>query len=720
MKKMSDASSPLPSVFCTDGKIVCLQSDVILQKAAKKIQDFLEEAYSLKLPIIKLHQARHAKRILLGTRNNLSEIRKLCDASTVKTLNPTALPSATDAYRVTQIGDDLWVLGSNERSVLYAAYRLADWLRGDREGQTRPDLFEQAYFNERWMNPTIHGRCDKEANFDYLSRLGVNATYLRGRYDVYCAKTNQGLRSCATAKKHLPVLSRLQPPHGESRRMMEAANRLAEAYGMETIVFTDEPKVFSPTKPEEAEIISRLNPNMLGYPAHKGYRTDGRLALSVFHPEVANHYRELLGDLLRRFPKLKYLYVYNQDVNADNCWPPTDPQGRGLYPKGYAKYPFAAHARLVQILQEQGRKLNKSFRVATGTWHWFFDPNASTQMIKHLPSEAVLCCLNANDDRAAIVEPRREIRHILKEARKRPDVKLIADDDFNGTSDDLLTTMTAGFPIPFRTYKKMRRWAMEGAVGITQHHTGGPAPVVNSLNDWAWRYFSWHPMVSPERAERKIEEWLNLQLGNRRAAMHMLNACQYIDAALDLDEKTSRPYLARLTHGLENTIVPLTPKGMPKIARHALSTQVYDNGAWHASLTKEIELLQKALHAAEAAERTSPTNRDPFHHWGTKIRLSCRNSARIQRESIEIVLRIKISTLHFVQTATASHASVLRKAIAEEKVNTRKLLAVLDRHRHWDSENYYGWLIEALRKKLKVMNAGRGRFKALSGAVWQY
>jgi hypothetical protein len=503
-------------------------------------------------------------------------------------------------------------------------------------------------------------------------------------------------------------MSRNQPVHMASLRMMLGSHRLATEHGMDSIVFVDEPKVLFPDRPADARIIGSLDADMLGYPAHEGHRQQGRFALSVFHPRVELHYRELVRDLMGRFPGLRYLYVYNQDDSSDNCWPPSDRLGRRFYPKGYDKYPYAAHARLVRILQGEGRKHNPLFRVVTGTWHWFHNPEYVDRMTGQLPPDSVLACLNCNDDRIAVVDPRPEIPRILRNVRARGKLKLVADDDFNGTSDDLLTTITAGFPTPFRTYRKMRRWARESARGVSQHHTGGPSFLANGINDIAWRYFSWHPLVSEKTANRKIEEWMLGQLGDATAARAMMAACRKIDRALDLDERTKRPYLGRMTHGTEVSTLPLRRDNMPVIVRQSVKFGIYENSAWHASLAAEVSLLKDALAAAARAERLAPAGRRPFHLAWKGTAANCKSYARQMRETIEIVMRLKTSMLHFALFSVTQKAGRLNRIVREERANTRRLVAVLKRHRRWDLDGYYDRLRTSLEAKLAGMPRAYG------------
>ena len=650
--------------------------------------------------------------VIIGTTKDLSQSSDKSIKIIFKQLKTHSIPVLRDAYHITEINNAIIISASNERSLFYALFAFEDWIKNREIDNSELDIFEESHFEGRWMNPTQQGHPDEKENIEYLLRIGVNTTYLRGRYDIINGAHGnyridlQTLRSSVSDKLKLPIFSKYHKPDPANVKAVTNTYNLAVSHGMETVHFVDEPQTISATTDSGKAIIKSLSTDMIGYPALSSHRSKGNVALCLFHPKIESHYRELAKNLLKKFPKLGNLYVYNQDDGSDNCWPLSDPYGKNFYPEGYSKYPYAAHIQIVKILQDEGKKINPAFKVITGTWHWFWEKEATAKMISGLPKGAGLCCLNTNDDRIAVVEPMPQIHNVLKLLKKRKDLVFIADDDFNATSDDLMMAMTAGYPTMFRTYKKMNKWAKEGATEITQHHTGGPSLLMTSLNDLAWRYFSWHPLVEEKEASAKIWEILMLQLRNKKASTLFLKATRLIDKALDLDEQSPRPYNARIVHGLYTMKIPLLPENLPKLISLAKENEYYRSIKWHKTLAKEIMILEKALGLARKGEAQAPVDQQPFNlFWNGKTpsKITCRTYAMYHCNSIEIIYRMKICLMNFISAILSSDRKSLIGIIKLERDNLSKLIHVLESHKKWDAPDYNDNLIKDFKKKLAAM-----------------
>jgi hypothetical protein len=623
---------------------------------------------------------------------------------------------SVDEYLITQDKNVILIGASNERSVFYGFFALEEWLK--KNGfVTVPSITieESAYFTERWMNPTQHGNCYDKSNFEYIARLGVTTTYLRARYDAlngkypnYGFNASQGLRQCVKAVKNLQILSDLQPPDRKNVEAIDKTYDQALLYGIEPLLFVDEPQIISPlrTSGNSARVSNLFADGIAGFPALESLRAKGCLALTLFDKRVENHYRELLSVLLKSYPRINRLYVYNQDEGSDNCWPPADPKGSNHYPNGYSGYPYAAHLKLIDILQDEGIKHNSQFKVITGTWHWFWHKESTEKMIQNLPSGSVLCCLNTNDDRIAVVKPLPQIEYVLEKFKTRKDLQLIADDDFNATSDDLMMALTSCYPSMMRTYKKMNEWAKRGANGITQHHTGGPSLLFTSLNDLAWRYFSWHPIVPVKKAKEKIGELILLQLGNKKAADLFYSASILVDKAYDIDEKNPRPYNARLRHSITHIVMPLTQANLPNLLLIAKQNGISDSKQWHSSLSNETKIMQNALSLAREAVKNTSTGKRPFYqYWNGEMpsAITCKTYAKFHADSIEIVYRLKTSMLNYINFIKSFSDKEQQRIKKDEIQNTTRLLTLMKEMSIWDLSNYNDGLSRAFKEKKDIM-----------------
>jgi len=614
-----------------------------------------------------------------------------------------------DAFWLTGSGQRIVVRGSNGRSVLYGVHRLIDWFRGDRKSDDL-EVEERAHFRERWMAPTIHGRSDDPANFEYLTRLGVNTSYLRGRRDAFIEVKH--FTHYVRDDRHLPQISQVCPPDDALRAVAQRACQLAQQHGLEVAMFQDEPTAIAGpgSKSDETKdalptnLLKTFPADMLGAAYCHRYRSDGWKALSVFHPKVEAHYRELLSRVLAQFPGLHTLYLYNEDAGSANIWPPTEPNP-AIYPRGYDGYPDAAHLHLIKLLQDEGSARRSDFRVATATAHWYQPDELRRKMVAELPPQSILITFAAWDANVDTTLLSDWTRDLCRQALERGDLTLLAENDFTGTSDDLLMEITAGLPMPLRTYRKCHAWAAAGVHGIMQHHTGGPTFGVNSITDLAFREFSWRPLVTLEQAGERIRALLSLQLYGEEAAQAMWQACCEVDKAMDAIEAgdANRPYISRLWHSRSLMFPSHLKTGL---RREGVSTSAYcgdgiDPHLWRQTLLQEVDAYAKALEYARRACALAPTDQAPFHQpRKTSPALTCRDYAAIASDAIEIVLRFKQSFLNFLdaeQAAGSDLASVWRL----ELENDEALLAVLQRRERWQQSPYGQRILRDYRNDLE-------------------
>ena len=611
-----------------------------------------------------------------------------------------------DAFRVRRTDDAIVVEGANPRSVLFGVYRLIDHLR-ENGADAEVDIEETAHFVERWMPATLHGRTDDESAMRCLARLGVNTTYLRGRRDAFTEVKH--FTHYVRDTKHLPEISEACPPKADLVTMAEGAYRLARRFGMEVVMFQDEPAAIvapASASPEKNDglpprLFDTFPRTMVGVAYCPRYRADGWKALSVFHPKVEAHYRELITQVLARFPELRTLYLYNEDAGASNVWPPSDPGGARVYPTGYDGYPWAAHLHLAGLLQETGRAINPRFRVATVTYHWYQPAELRHRMVDRLAPGSVLITLGAWDDSVDTTRLPGWTLDLCGQVLRRGDLVLMADDDFNGTSDDLLMEITAGFPMPLRTWRKLNAWAEAGVTGVTQHHTGGSTLGLGGVTDLAWREFSWRPRVTREAAETWILEMLTRQLSSESAALEMLQACRAVDRALDAVESAvgDVPYGARLHHSYHRFTFP--PHLQRGLARKGASTVDYCGDGirpdvWHASLVKQVAGYAEALERARLAATLAPADKSPFHPAaGTAGPMSCREYAEVAANAVEIVLGFQRTFLNFLDAEQAGRRE-LTAVWTREKENVVALLDALTARRRWMLSPYGRRILDGL------------------------
>jgi len=603
-----------------------------------------------------------------------------------------------DAYQIIQAeaGSDVHVIGSNPRSVVYGVYAFYDLLQ--QEVEPPLNVFERAFFKHRIMCPTIEGRSDNPDNLAYLSRMGVNTTFLRARM---CPITDvKHFFFYVRDDEHVPGISKHNPPNPEIVKMASGCYRFAQGYGLDTIIFMDEPVAVAPKDKKDQqedmlipETLAELDADMVGEPATVRYREDGWKALSVFHPKIEQHYEAMMSRIMELFPRLSLLYLYNEDAGASNCTPQSDPRAQEQYPAGYTGFPYRAYNHLAELLQNTARTYRPDFRVLIPTFHWGMDSDARPRFLGDLPRDVAVDLVAYNDCVPFVSKMPDWGRELCRTLEARPDVDLMCEDDFTGTNEDQLREVTAGYPMPLRTWKKMHVYAQAGAVGVIQHHVGGPTFGANSLNDLAWRIFSWNPLMNEEEARATVRRLLLAQFGSTEAAEKMGQACDAVDRCLDADEAGSadRPYQARFGHGLQNLFADALL--FSKQAYLATSLDRYFSVGWEGraerwleTLRREVAALCEAVRCAREAVALTPTDRKPryiYREWPALT--DCRAYATGIAEAIQTMLCFKRSMMHRLVFSGIGGAGEeeIAAARAAEIENCREMRKALAARRPW-------------------------------------
>ena len=675
--------------------------------AARELKRLLS-GNSLRLKILPAGKASGSKRFLLGQASSSSLIRSLCDNGSLKTAT---VSDGDDGYHVRSVGKDIAISGANDRSVLYGVYRLIDWLAETGGKKKKLDLFEVPYFKERWMFPGQFGRSDSRAGFRFLARMGVNSTFLHNHWGEPMPLWENAweFHHLVSETEHLPEIARLAPPKAETVRMVDRAYALSAEYGMNPVF-----RLLSPPYVEEIheDLAAHMPPGALTTPWLARER-DRCSALCIFHPDVENHFRELVKALLTRYPRTTVVSLYNEDLDTGNCYPHDCPRCRKQHPPGYDDYPWAAHTRQVKVFQEAGREINKSFRILTGTWHW--EGDVRHQMLSHFPSDSIVACLNADDCRASTYKLPTWARDICRQTKKRKDLHLFAVDDFNESCEDLLMAVSHGFPLPYRIYRKMHAFAEAGVTGIVPHDLSGPSLCTNSVNDIAYRIFSWDPLMSIPEAEGRIRGLARAQAGSSRAAAWMVRGWKTLDGVLDIwaSRELTRLFNNYIRNWITTPIIPLRLKDdgnlLFTVAKGFREGPGMQRRLDDLTAGGNIELLRTALSQVRKAAGTSPDDEQPVYVWDDSHGpITCRRYAELQAEAIEIVLCTKLGELHLLEAGrigekTAAFVDIMEKDLA----NATRLIELLKIRKNWmhssTGKRLVSVMISQLESKTRLM-----------------
>ncbi len=159
--------------------------------------------------------------------------------------------------------------------------------------------------------------------------------------------------------------------------LREAAG-IARDYGLEPGFVCYEPRCVT-------EAIFDRHPHLRGSRVdHPGRSLEPRFNLDIAHPKVLEHYAEMLENLMKEIPDLRYLVFWTEDSGSGI------PFTRGLYPGPNGSYRARASTvgRMVAdfsgALLEAGRKINPKFEVLMEIG-WEYSKQEREEIIAALP-----------------------------------------------------------------------------------------------------------------------------------------------------------------------------------------------------------------------------------------------------------------------------------------------------------------------------------------------
>lgn len=676
--------------------------------AAKELQTLLAKG-SVTTRIVSESKTPGSKYFLLGRINESGKVNSLLESGTVKAASS---KSDSDGYHVKRKDKMVVIAGNNARSVLYGVYRLGDWLVETGGKKKKLDLCESPFFQQRWMHPGQMGKSDTREGFSFLTRMGVNTVYLHNHWGEPMALWENAweLHHLVAEREHLPQVAKLAPPRKESCAMVDRAYQLASKWGV-TPAFA----LLDPAYAEEihADLAKELPPDVLTTPWAERERSRCQ-SFCIFHPLVEKHFKALVKRLLTRYPDVKAIYLYNEDLDTGHCNPAECPRCRKLYPENYEGYPWINHLRQIEIYQDAAREVGKEFQILTGTWHW--EGDIRKEMIANMPAGNIVGCLNATDCRTSVWKIPNWAKDVCKKVVGRSDLQLFAFDDFNGSCEDVMMEVAHGFPLPYLIYRKMNAFAQAGVTGLAPHALCGPSLRVNAVNDMAYREFSWNPLMSQAKACQKIQQLARAQSGNRVASVAMLECWKTIDKVMELWSSEDVPRLLDdfIRGWVTTPIVPIRLKDDGNLLYTV--AQGFRNGDAMPKRRLELvnaggalDLMETALSQIRRAVKSSPTNQHPHFIWdNSKNPLTCREYATLQAEAIEIVINMKRSQQNLLEAGkigekTPGFIEIMKRDVA---VASRLIELLASRKRWVDSrkgKQFIGTMISQLKAKRELM-----------------
>ncbi len=500
--------------------VIADECDMVENTAAEMMQRFLAKA-SLPARIVKESQATGDKRILLGRESNLKAIRALGDSGELSIRDVSA---EDDGFHLKQIGKSIVIAGANPRGVLYGVYAFEDFIRAGEKGKL--DIKKVPYYRKRGSGLYYtYGIFNTqlasfpEENAACLSRLGINQM------------TDQGIGGHLSKFVKSDVFPFQTPPDPEYQRRLKEMAATCKKYGIDVYLFLLEPAL-EPVNgsfeqyPEEA--LGTVRPPWGG--DDKGMAR----TLCVSSPLTQKYLKNMMRKLVREYPDVKGVQLYNLDAGSWFCTPELCERCKRACTDSPpdAFNPWETQTELVGLLAGAAHEENPGFDFrfwSTVHYHGeIFD-----KLIHAMRGYDGLICSWTGSDRSIMVPDAAERTAtcvLSQEACKQRDVPFYMIGEFNN-----LEMIPKSLPFPFHVcdaLQKFKKWDVKNLTEIF-----GLAPEHNSINALVTKEFEWNP---DQDTKAFLTGLAHRQFGTA-AGDHMYRAWEEMRKAFDVWNDVKSP-----------------------------------------------------------------------------------------------------------------------------------------------------------------------------------
>ncbi len=493
--------------------IQCDTSILPLKTAAEELQKFINNRQKKTKVIIEQPIDAPPLRgtLILGTpADNPTLVRWAKEDK----LGITEYSDTVDAYEVAELGGCVAIVGTNPRSVLYGVFELEDLLiehggfPRDFRSKVEPNL------KLRLLHPRARGGfyTYQQNDIEFIARAGGNVAHLS--HDWMSEKTLFSFTSCP----EFP--NAIDPTNLENnRKQLRQYIQWCKMYGLRSALWLCEIICqgggWVPEATRQA-FLNRFPEEVL-----EDTGTYQGKVLCLAHPLVGKAYRGMIRQFLTDFPEIEILMIFSLDSNGEFCHPDKCPRHKGI-----SKY--TQYNNFLQLLLEEGRKIQPEFKVFSVGWSWMFrnDPEYLTQF-SALPEGAGL---TSPPDGEAWSFDRKITDKLLGYRKVTQDhgLNFIGYDIFMW-GDDCQIPETELYDFPLGVAAKLRRWNAIDVDGFFDQW-GTQAEYVSN-NAIALRYMTFHPeLIEPHNAKNFIAGMARKQYGHT-AAPHVIAAWSEIEAA---------------------------------------------------------------------------------------------------------------------------------------------------------------------------------------------
>ena len=450
--------------------------DIVENTAADMLQAFLKKV-GLHIGIVQESKSNAKKRFLLGRDTNLKAIADYCDSGD---LQIRGVSSEDDGFHFKQIGQDFVIAGANPRAVLYGVYTFEDFVSAGADG--RLDIKKVPYYRKRGSGPCYSFSYKSLLNEDFpeekaifLSRLGINQM------------TDQGVGGHLDNFVKSDMFPFQYPPNPEFQRRVKAMTTMCKKYGIDTYLF-----LAAPTIPAASGNLSDYPNEVLGRAKLPwgGDKDNLETTLCVSSPLTQEYLRDMMKKLVREYPDLTGVQLYNMDGQDWLCTPELCDNCKAVCKDSPSNIhnPWETQALLVTTLAEAAHEENPDFDFKLwGAVH--YNGEHFDKMIHAAKGYNGLLSSWPASDRtlmvpdAAVPDPAFILSQKVCEERNIPFYMIC---EMNN-----LEQIPKSLPFPFHVCDALKKYKFWGVKCLTEIF--GIVPEHNSINALVTKEFEWDP-----------------------------------------------------------------------------------------------------------------------------------------------------------------------------------------------------------------------------------
>jgi len=502
--------------------VVAEDCDLVENTAAQMMQRFLAKA-SLSVAIVTESQAAGDKRIFLGQESDLAALKALGDS---KDINIRDVSAEDDGFHLKQVGDDIVVAGANPRAVLYGVYAFEDFVNDGAAGKL--DIRKVPYFRKRGtglhytdviFNAELEAFPEEKAI--YLSRLGINQM------------TDQGIGGTFGKFVKSDIFSFAEPPVRQFQQRAKEMMATCKRFGIDAYIFLVEPTLEPladgfDSYPEEA--LGTVRPPWGG-----DEKTGLKRTLCVNSPLAQDYLREMMQKLVREYPDLKGIQLYNLDAGSWLCTPELCERCKTVATHSPDAFnPPETQAKLVTLLSEAAHAARPDFELKFwSTVHYHGD--RFDEMMRLADGYDGLMSAWTGSDRPLMVPDaaaRTATCVASQEIAKERDVPFYMMCEMNN-----LEVIPKSLSFPFHAAEALQKYKEWNATNITEIF--GMAPEHDTINALVTKAFEWEP---DQNIEAVLKDLSRRQFGETAGEL-VYQSWQEMRKAYDIwDDQEDPPF----------------------------------------------------------------------------------------------------------------------------------------------------------------------------------